>query len=102
VPSLLQKMLAQGTLTEPVEPEHSVEQQAYLQLLADLMAPALTDRQRRAIIGVHWQGRSMKEVTVVLGLNRNTLHKLLHDGPPAPKGGTGGAVSHRGRYSGGL
>ena len=79
VPSLLQKMVTQGTLAEPVEPEHLVEQQVYLQLLTNIISTELTDRQRVAIIGVHWQGRSMEEVAAVLGLTRNALYKLLHD-----------------------
>jgi RNA polymerase sigma-70 factor (ECF subfamily) len=79
VPSLLQKMVTQGTRTEPVEPEHLVEQRAYLQLLTNIISNELTDRQRLAVIGVHWQGRSMEEVAAVLGLTRNALYKLLHD-----------------------
>jgi len=79
VPSLLQKMVTQGTLGEPVEPEHYVEQHAYLELLMNIIATELNDRQRLAVIGVHWQGRSMEEVAAVLGLSRNALYKLLHD-----------------------
>ncbi len=79
VPSMLQKMVSLGTGAEPVEPEHLVEQQAYLQLLTNIISTELSDRQRLAIIGVHWQGRSMEEVAAVLGLTRNALYKLLHD-----------------------
>ena len=79
VPSLLQKMVTLGTRAEPVEPEHLVEQQAYLQLLTNIISTELSDRQRLAVIGVHWEGRSMEEVAAVLGLTRNALYKLLHD-----------------------
>ena len=79
VPSLLQKMVTQGTVAEPVEPEHLVEQHAYLELLTNIISTELNDRQRMAIIGVHWQGRSMEEVAAVLGVTRNALYKLLHD-----------------------
>jgi len=79
VPSLLQKMVTLGTRAEPVEPEHLVEQQAYLQLLANIISAELSDRQRLAVIGVLWEGRSMEEVAAVLGLTRNALYKLLHD-----------------------
>ena len=79
VPSLLQKMVTVGTRAEPVEPEHLVEQQAYLQLLTNIISTELSDRQRLAVIGVHWEGRSMEEVAAVLGLTRNALYKLLHD-----------------------
>jgi RNA polymerase sigma-70 factor (ECF subfamily) len=79
VPSLFQHMLSQGTLVEPVEPEQLAEQHAYLRLLDSILATALTDRQRLAIVGVHWQGRSMEEVAAMLGLSRNALYKLLHD-----------------------
>ena len=86
-PTIFQKMLTQGPLTEPVEPEHFVEQHAYLQLLADILATELNDRQRLAVIGVHWQGRSMEEVAAVLGLTRNALYKLLHDARKRIKAG---------------
>ncbi len=79
VPSLLQKMVTLGTRAEPAEPEHLVEQHAYLQLLTNIISTELSDRQRLAVIGVHWQGRSMEEVAAVLGLSRNALYKLLHD-----------------------
>ncbi len=79
VPSLLQKMVTLGTQAEPPEPEHLVEQHAYLQLLTNIISTELSERQRLAVIGVHWQGRSMEEVAAVLGLSRNALYKLLHD-----------------------
>jgi RNA polymerase sigma-70 factor (ECF subfamily) len=64
---------------ERIEPEVLAERRNYVSLLREIIATELNDRQRAAIVGVHWQGRSMDEVAEALGLTRNALYKLLHD-----------------------
>ncbi len=76
-PSLLfQAIVSEG---EKVEPEQLTERRYYLRLLQEILQTELNDRQRLALMAVHWQGRSMDEVADALGLNRNALYKLLHD-----------------------
>ncbi|HLF28588.1 MAG TPA: sigma-70 family RNA polymerase sigma factor [Anaerolineae bacterium] len=62
-----------------VEPELLAEQRYYIALLRQIVETELSERQRLAMIGVHWQGRSLDEVAAGLGLTRNALYKLLHD-----------------------
>ena len=64
---------------EKVDPEQLAERRYYLGLLRDIIQTELSERQRTALIAVHWQGRSMDEVAAGLGLTRNALYKLLHD-----------------------
>jgi RNA polymerase sigma-70 factor (ECF subfamily) len=71
----------QALLAEPgrMEPERQAERRRYLTLLRDIIETELSERQRAAIVAVHWQGRSLDEVAAALGMNRNALYKLLHD-----------------------
>ena len=71
----------QAVLSDPekIDPEQLAEQRYYLDLLREIVETELSERQRAAIIGVHWQGHSMDEVAAALGLTRNALYKLLHD-----------------------
>jgi RNA polymerase sigma-70 factor (ECF subfamily) len=64
---------------EKIEPEQVVERRRYLNLLREIVETELSERQREAMIAIHWQGRSMDEVADTLGINRNALYKLLHD-----------------------
>ncbi len=64
---------------EKIDPEQLAEQRDYLSLLRQIVETELSERQRKAMIAVHWQGRSMDEVAETLGLTRNALYKLLHD-----------------------
>ena len=75
-PAVFQSLTADK---EKAEPEHVAERRSYLALLRQIVETELGERQRAAIIGVHWQGRSMEEVADALGLTRNALYKLLHD-----------------------
>jgi RNA polymerase sigma-70 factor (ECF subfamily) len=61
------------------EPENLAEQREYLALLGRIIQEELNDRQRAAIVAVHFQGWSMDEVAAALGISRNALYKLLHD-----------------------
>ena len=62
-----------------IEPEQLADQRYYLNLLREIIDTELNERQRIALIAVHWQGRSMDEVAQALGMTRNALYKLLHD-----------------------
>lgn len=65
--------------TREVSPGTMVERRAFFELFVHIIRHDLTERQRLAIIAVHFQGRSMQEVAEKLGMNRNALYKLLHD-----------------------
>ena len=60
-------------------PGIATERQAFIDLLGHIIREDLTERQRLAILAVHFQERSMQEVAEKLGINRNALYKLLHD-----------------------
>jgi len=73
---LFQALQSKG---EKVEPEQLAERRYYLSLLQEIIQTELNERQRTALLAVHWQGRSMDEVASAMGLTRNALYKLLHD-----------------------
>ena len=73
---LFQTLVSEG---EKVEPEQLTERRYYLRLLQEIVQTELNERQRQALLAVHWQGRSMDEAADALGLTRNALYKLLHD-----------------------
>jgi RNA polymerase sigma-70 factor (ECF subfamily) len=75
-PALFQAILSDR---DRVEPEQLADQRYYLDLLRVIVETELSERQRTAIIAVHWHGRSMDEVAEMMGLTRNALYKLLHD-----------------------
>jgi len=78
-PAIFQSLLAEHEAGGKIEPEQMTERRHYLNLLRQVIQQELNERQRTAIVGVHWQGLSMDEVAAGLGLNRNALYKLLHD-----------------------
>ena len=65
--------------TQNVGPGVATERQAFIDLLGRIIREELTERQRLAILAVHFQERSMQEVAEKMGINRNALYKLLHD-----------------------
>ncbi len=75
-PALFQAILSDQ---DRVEPEQLADQRYYLDLLREIIETELSERQRTALIAVHWHGRSMDEVAEMMGLTRNALYKLLHD-----------------------
>ena len=75
-PAIFQVILSDR---EKVEPEQRAEQRYYIDLLREIVETELSERQRAAMIAVHWQGHSMDEVAEMLDLTRNALYKLLHD-----------------------
>ncbi len=64
---------------EKIEPELLADQRYYLNLLRDILATELNERQRIALLAVYAQGYTMDEVASTLGMSRNALYKLLHD-----------------------
>lgn len=76
-PAVFQSMLAE--MEEGAEIETIADRRRYLALLRKIIGEELSDNQRAAIIGVHWQGLSMDEAAAALGLTRNALYKLMHD-----------------------
>lgn len=75
-PAIFQSLLGDPTTGEP---EHLAEQQDYLALLQRIVFTDLSERQREAVVSIHWQGHPMEDVAERLGLDRNALYKLLHD-----------------------
>jgi RNA polymerase sigma-70 factor (ECF subfamily) len=61
-------------------PESVVERGDAMQRVQRILADALTDRQRAAMMAVAVDGVPMEEVARRLKTNRNALYKLLHDG----------------------
>jgi RNA polymerase sigma-70 factor (ECF subfamily) len=62
-----------------VDPSLEAERRDLLGELRRIIREELTERQRFAILGVHFYHRSLDEVADQLGMSRNTLYKLLHD-----------------------
>jgi len=60
-------------------PPQRAERQEIVELLHRIIEQELTERQRTAILG-ELAGQSQEELLATLGLNRNALYKLLHDG----------------------
>lgn len=71
----------QSLLSDPhkVDPERIAEQHNFLNLLQEIIANELNERQRAAIVGVYLKGLSLEEVAIALETSRNALYKLLHD-----------------------
>lgn len=68
-----------AALTDPApDPGQIAVRRAMLEKVGQLMAVALTERQRTALMAV-MHGMSLQEVALRLGTNRNALYKLLHD-----------------------
>ena len=59
-------------------PERAAEQASVTALIHRMLAEELTDRQRRAMMGI-MGGMPLEEVARQLGTERNALYKLLHD-----------------------
>ena len=62
-----------------VDPDLEAERRDLIAELRRIVREELTERQRFAILGVHFYQRSLDEVADQLGMSRNTLYKLLHD-----------------------
>ena len=62
-----------------LDPDLAAERQDVLNQLLQIIETELNDRQRTAVISVHFEGRSMQEVAEQLGTTPNTLYKMLYD-----------------------
>lgn len=72
--------LTPALLSDPAPtPEQQVTRQMLLETVWRLINEELTDRQRRAMIGVMIGKMPLEEVARRMGINRNTLYKVLHD-----------------------
>lgn len=61
------------------DPERALERRQLLELVQRIIDEDLTERQRTAIVAVHFHGVPVEEVAARLGTNRNNLYKLMHD-----------------------
>jgi RNA polymerase sigma-70 factor, ECF subfamily len=70
------------SLMEPgsgMDPELSAERQEFIRQLLFIIESTLNENQRLALLGVHFEGRSIQEVAAQLDTTPNTLYKMLHD-----------------------
>lgn len=65
--------------TATSDPDLKAEREELIQFLLQIIEVELNERQRIAVIGVHFQGRSMQEVAEILETTPNTIYKMLHD-----------------------
>jgi RNA polymerase sigma-70 factor, ECF subfamily len=61
------------------DPEQRAVQRMIEERLYRSIARDLTERQRQALMAVHFQGMPLAEVARRMGTNRNAMYKLLHD-----------------------
>lgn len=72
--------------TAGLDPDLAAERRDLMVQLLEIIQSELNERQRLAIVGVHFQGRSMQEVADQLETSTNTLYKILHDARKQIKG----------------
>lgn len=65
--------------TATADPDLKTEREELIQFLLQIIEVELNERQRIAVIGVHFQGRSMQEMAEILETTSNTIYKMLHD-----------------------
>ncbi|HIP71544.1 MAG TPA: sigma-70 family RNA polymerase sigma factor [Anaerolineae bacterium] len=63
----------------PLDPTLQAEREELIRFLVNIIETELKERQRIAILCVHFQGRSMQETAEILETSPNTLYKTLHD-----------------------
>lgn len=64
---------------EAPDPETAAARNQILDLIHQIISEELTERQRFALINVHFQGVPMAEVARHLNSTSNNVYKLLHD-----------------------
>jgi RNA polymerase sigma-70 factor (ECF subfamily) len=62
-----------------LDPEQKTAREELIAFLLHVLETELNERQRAAVLGVHFQGRSLQEVAESLETTPNTLYKMLHD-----------------------
>jgi RNA polymerase sigma-70 factor, ECF subfamily len=60
-------------------PETVAARQHILELIQQIIEEDLTERQRYALVNVHFRGVPVEEVARQLDTNRNNVYKLIHD-----------------------
>jgi len=61
------------------DPEKRSNQTMLAEMIQQMIAEDLTDRQRTALMAIMAGGMPLEEVAERLGTNRNALYKLIHD-----------------------
>jgi RNA polymerase sigma-70 factor (ECF subfamily) len=61
------------------DPETTAERRQILALMRRIINEELTDRQRAALIAIHFQGVAVAEVARQLNSTPNNIYKLIHD-----------------------
>lgn len=72
-------LMAVAEATAGLDPDLAAERRDLMVQLLQIIQSELNERQRLAIVGVHFQGRSMQEVADQLETSTNTLYKILYD-----------------------
>jgi RNA polymerase sigma-70 factor (ECF subfamily) len=62
-----------------LDPDQAAERRELIEYLLTAIQTELNERQRLAILGVHFQGRSIQEIAALLEVSPNTLYKIIHD-----------------------
>ncbi len=61
------------------DPERALERRQVLELVQRIIDEDLSERQRLAIVAIHFHGVPVEEAAARLETNRNNLYKLMHD-----------------------
>lgn len=61
------------------DPTLQAEREELIRFLVNIIETELNERQRVAVLCVHFQGRSMQETAEILETSANTVYKMLHD-----------------------
>lgn len=61
------------------DPELKAERKELAAFLARVLDTELNEQQRAAMLGIHFQGRSVQEVAELLETSPNTVYKMVHD-----------------------
>ena len=61
------------------DPDIRVEREELVGRLVQIIESELNEKQRIAIVSVHFEGRSIQETAEILETTPNTLYKMLHD-----------------------
>ncbi|MCP5095048.1 MAG: sigma-70 family RNA polymerase sigma factor [Chloroflexi bacterium] len=61
------------------DPSQTAARQDFIDQILDIIHHDLNERQRIAILGIHFQGLSNQEVAELLETSPNTVYKMLHD-----------------------
>ena len=80
----LDQILEDGTavlqsLASTSDPAQAAARQQFIWQLLAIIEEDLSERQKTAVLGIHFQGMSMQEVAELLETSPNTIYKMLHD-----------------------